>query len=72
MFERKEKERKKERKKKERMKERKREKKIRKKINKADRHKWRARDTTSHYAKKSKVGPTDVKWDRPTDRHDDL
>ena len=32
--------------------------------NKADRHKSRARDTTSHYAKKSKAGPTD--------RHGDL
>ena len=27
--------------------------------NKADRHKSRARDTTSHYAKKSKAGQTD-------------
>ena len=38
-----------------------------KKQNKADHHKSRARDTTSHYAKKSKAGWTD----RPTDRRTD-
>ena len=36
-------------------------------FNKADRHKSRARDTTSHYAKKSKAGPTDRRTDRRTD-----
>ena len=35
--------------------------------NKADRHKSRARDTTSHYAKKSKAGQTDGPTDRRTD-----
>ena len=36
--------------------------------NKADRHKSRACDTTSHYAKKSKVGQTNRPTDQPTDR----
>ena len=35
-------------------------------FNKADRYKSRARDTTSHYTKKSKAGPMDRQIDGPT------